>query len=547
MDAARSDVLLFFKRKPYLLVLYVLMMVYYPIRSVLVPYYLGKLTTKITKSQSDYAEVTRKLIVLIVTVILLQTSKQLLDAHTQPMLGDFVRNKALHGIVDSYRRNYRELESGDINVKLYQHPESITLEFKWTINDQIPAILSLVVAMYFFFKVHKTFGIIYVIFLCIYAIMIYVLSRVLRRDWFVHHQKMFKLHEEIDEFLVNLFAMYVGGSVDDEKTRLKDFSDAVVKQWTKANVHKSVFRSVSTTLKYCFLGSMIATAIMLRKSKSTVADVAPILFMTMTIEHMLYEATSVYIDKLYYSSSIDLTDQYIKEVNEEEVKAPPKDRMTSVVANGRIEYRDVTLTYRQAKKTVFSGVNLVVADKERVLITGSIGAGKSTLTKLMVGLHPYQGSIKIGGLEVSELSAAEINSVVQYIPQAPRLYNRTIYENLAFGLHGEELRPQIEALLARLAIPGFPDIDKMAGKSGSALSGGQRTIIYLIRAFLKKSKIVILDEPTASLDSETKKAVKNVVESLFEDRTLLIITHDFSVDWNQDQHWEVSNGSVTVK
>ena len=86
----------------------------------------------------------------------------------------------------------------------------------------------------------------------------------------------------------------------------------------------------------------------------------------------------------------------------------------------------------------------------------------------------------------------------------------------------------------------------MCGKNGSALSGGQRTIVYLIRAFLKRTPVVILDEPTAALDPETKRVVQNVVEQLFDEQTLMIITHDFTVNWKPTQQWTVARGQVVA-
>ena len=133
-----------------------------------------------------------------------------------------------------------------------------------------------------------------------------------------------------------------------------------------------------------------------------------------------------------------------------------------------------------------------------------------------------------------------------YIPQSPRLFNRTVYENIAYGMEDTHERDKIQQLLATLEIPQFPSLDAMCGKNGSALSGGQRTIVYLIRAFLKRTPVVILDEPTAALDPETKRVVQNVVEQLFDEQTLMIITHDFTVNWKPTQQWTVARGQVVA-
>jgi ABC-type multidrug transport system fused ATPase/permease subunit len=548
--SARANTWLFFKQRPYYIIMYVLMASFYPVRHVVVPFYLGKVTTQINKPITpENGEALRRVAKILVTLwslaLLFQIGRSLLDSYAVPLLSDFVRNSAIDGILQTYRRNFKELQTGDLNVKLYQMPESVSWEFKYLMNNLFPALLTLLVASYFFFKANPTFGIVYMVFLILFGILMYAMYVVLKRDWSETQREVQTLHEQIDDFLVNLFSMYVTGSVDFEQTRLKHFNQRVIDQWTRASVHRSVFRAFATFLKYSFLASMVGAAYLLRRT-NTIADVAPIIFMAVTIENMLYETTVNFVDMTFYTGDIERMEGYLRDIDKDNVKAPPKNRLENIVVRGNVEFSTVGLTYPGASEPVFQHVNLSVAHKDRILITGHIGAGKSTLTKLLVGLHPYTGSIKIDGFEVRDMSSAELHRAVTFVPQSPRLFNRTVYENISYGLGEAFNRAQIERVVASLEIPRFPSLDAMSGKNGSALSGGQRTIVYLIRAFLKRTPIVVLDEPTAALDPETKEVVRRVVGQLFVDQTVMVITHDFSVDWKPTQRWKVADGKVTV-
>ena len=106
---------------------------------------------------------------------------------------------------------------------------------------------------------------------------------------------------------------------------------------------------------------------------------------------------------------------------------------------------------------------------------------------------------------------------------------------------------QVVQVLNTLNLPRFPAMDKMVGKNGSALSGGQRTIIYLIRGVLQNTPIVILDEPTGSLDPDTKEELRRSVDTLLQGKTTIIITHDLAVDWNPTHHFHLDKGILHLQ
>jgi ABC-type multidrug transport system fused ATPase/permease subunit len=379
-----------------------------------------------------------------------------------------------------------------------------------------------------------------------------------------------------------MLTLYVTDTVHIETDRMDGDNEKVRLMWKRMYMLKTGFRTATTILKYLFVTAMVAVMMWrmwVDKDKPGVKkiQVAAALFVTLTVDGVVYSSVIDYIDMLQEAADLQKTEIFFDGVAAHKYPAPPPGRTVKTVDTGEIVYRSVTVRYEGRETDAISGVDLVIQPGDRILISGHIGSGKSTVTKLLAGLHPYTGSLTIGGdraanipgHEVRALSSSEIALAVTYIPQTPRLFNRTVIENILAGFEDRVSRSDIEGLLAWLNIPNFPPLDTVAGKSGSQLSGGQRTIVYLIRGFLRRTPIVVLDEPTASLDPRTRDAVIHVINTLFrasnlsaigaaaanivrrvvgtlENRTLLIISHDTVVNWGVTRRMVVAKGKVTM-
>jgi ATP-binding cassette subfamily B protein len=204
----------------------------------------------------------------------------------------------------------------------------------------------------------------------------------------------------------------------------------------------------------------------------------------------------------------------------------------------------------QEDKPLYEDFNIVIKPHEKIAIMGSIGSGKSTFAKLIARLQTYQGGhIFINDLPLHEIDINDLRDKVIYIPQHPKLFNRTLWENISYGLPDTVTREDIYKFLIEMKMNELEEIfrermDKPVGKQGSTLSGGQRHMLWLIRAILKKSPFIILDEPTASLDPESKKLVKKMIEIMGKGKTLLLITHDDDLKEGMDRILTFSKGKV---
>ena len=172
-----------------------------------------------------------------------------------------------------------------------------------------------------------------------------------------------------------------------------------------------------------------------------------------------------------------------------------------------------------------------IKGKTKVGIIGEIGTGKTSILKILCGLKTYTGTVYIDGKNFKDFSYEMITNNTTYIPQHPKLFNRTILDNLSYGTNysEEEIIDYIKKLKLDKFFKKFDNgIYSNVGKEGAKLSGGQKQIVALIRAIIHQKQIILLDEPTSSLDSETKAIFINLIQSI-KDRTIIVVTHDTSI------------------
>ncbi|MBS1910925.1 MAG: ABC transporter ATP-binding protein [Bacteroidetes bacterium] len=220
-------------------------------------------------------------------------------------------------------------------------------------------------------------------------------------------------------------------------------------------------------------------------------------------------------------------------------------------ATGHVALRDVAFAYPSRPDVpVLSGITLDVPAGSSIAIVGPSGAGKSTLAGLLMRFYePAGGSVLVDGTNAADLPLSRYRSMVAIVPQDVTLFGGTIAENIAYG-RPDASREEIEmaATLANAAqfIEGFPDrYDTVVGERGVQLSGGQRQRVAIARAIIKNPVILILDEATSSLDSESERLVQDALERVMKNRTTFIIAHRLSTIRNADSIAVLHHGVVT--
>jgi ATP-binding cassette subfamily C protein LapB len=219
--------------------------------------------------------------------------------------------------------------------------------------------------------------------------------------------------------------------------------------------------------------------------------------------------------------------------------------------SGEVEFRKVTFTYPRQEGKALDQLSFRIKAGEKIGIIGRIGSGKSTIGRLLLGLYePGEGAIYLDGTDLRQIDPADLRRNIAYVSQDNYLFYGTVRDNIAFGA------PDVDdhAVVRAATIAGVTDFvrthpqgfDMQVGERGMGLSGGQRQAITIARALLLDPPIILLDEPTSSMDNSSEAMFKRRLGEVLRDKTLILITHRSSLLPLVDRLIIVDNGKVVA-
>lgn len=221
---------------------------------------------------------------------------------------------------------------------------------------------------------------------------------------------------------------------------------------------------------------------------------------------------------------------------------------TDADIGGQIVFKNVSFSFDRTKK-VLKNINLTIDPGDVVGIVGTTGSGKSTLINLLLRYYDhYEGTITVGGVDIRDIDMQYYRSCIGYVQQEPHMFHDTIFNNIAYGDESYSVDEVINAAdiaNAHEFIVRQPDgYDSVLGERGVGLSGGERQRVSIARAMLRNPKMLVFDEATASVDSETEHLIQDAIENLISGRTTLMIAHRLSTLSKANKIVVVDNGSI---
>ncbi|PHO14153.1 type I secretion system permease/ATPase [Malaciobacter marinus] len=219
--------------------------------------------------------------------------------------------------------------------------------------------------------------------------------------------------------------------------------------------------------------------------------------------------------------------------------------------SGTIEFKDVQFAYKDQNHQTLKDINLKIKQGERVAVLGKIGSGKSTLLKLIMSLYePNKGSVLIDSVDIRQIDPVDLRQAIGAVPQEPFLFMGTIKDNITIG----EQYVSDEELLRASKVAGLNEFlgkheagyDLIVGERGEGLSGGERQAVTLARALISNPNILMLDEPTNSMDRQTEKMFIDRIKNIIEDKTLIVVTHKTSLLQLVDRVIIVEDGKIIL-
>jgi ATP-binding cassette subfamily B protein len=219
------------------------------------------------------------------------------------------------------------------------------------------------------------------------------------------------------------------------------------------------------------------------------------------------------------------------------------------ITRGEVRFADVTFRYGPHVPPLFENFSLTIRGGERVGLVGHSGSGKSTFVKMVQRLHDVSaGAVLIDGVNIAEVTQQSLRAQIAIVAQEPILFHRSLAENISYsrpGASAKEIEQAAQLANAHDFIARLPKgYGTLVGERGVKLSGGERQRVAIARAFLADAPILILDEATASLDSESEALIQEAMERLMTGRTVIVVAHRLSTVRALDRILVFEHGQV---
>jgi ATP-binding cassette subfamily B protein len=340
---------------------------------------------------------------------------------------------------------------------------------------------------------------------------------------------------------VRLFAM-----LGFERNYLKGFLNneiTAARRWLWSNEKILWFQYLlALTLK---VGTLLFALWLWQQDQISIADFVMSISLSLLIINEIRNISRRFIDLFEYIGNI--TNGVYTIVRKHEIMDHPAAKPLQVTQGG-IELRDISFSYIPGSP-VFEHLNLRIEGGQRVGLVGYSGSGKSTLLNLILRLYePQQGSILIDGQDIRNVTQQSLHEQISLIPQDPGLFHRTLLENIRYGrpdANQEEIELAAQRADAHEFIERMPNqYESLVGERGVKLSGGQRQRISIARVIVKNAPILIMDEATSSLDSITEQAIQNSLNTLMQNKTVIVVAHRLSTIAHLDRILVFSQGCI---
>ncbi len=330
--------------------------------------------------------------------------------------------------------------------------------------------------------------------------------------------------------------------------------DKTLREVVKIAVRGANYRGAfASFIIFCLFGAIVGViwygSLLVQAGSLSVGDLLAYVLYSVFVGAAMGSFPELYANVQKAIGASERVLEILDEVNEP-ISIRENDNQINEVIKGDLSFKNIRFAYPSRKEiTVLHDVSFEAKMGQKIAIVGPSGAGKSTIAGLILKFYDAQeGEICFDGKPASNFSLTDIRNQVAIVPQDVILFGGTILENIAYGKLSASKQEIIEASQkanAHQFISAFPEqYETVVGERGVKLSGGQRQRIAIARALLKDPAILILDEATSSLDSESERLVQEALEILMKDRTSIIIAHRLSTIRDADKIIVLDHGKV---
>jgi len=510
---------------------FVLTLFQYPIHYIYIPEYYGKVINSFKDNkQAEFKEYIKYLTGFYLLELIFGVSVMTTLYYIIPKFTEYATGSIFEFIIDHYENDFENIPIGEILSKTIRMPNVLFDYIDVIKNEFLKYVFVFISGFFHYYTVSKYSFMTYGGFIVLNYIYIFVMYKLFNKYELKSNFLQDKMYELLVDCLNNLVSIYSFNQEKYEKNRFYTTSFLKYKEnmyntkllYLKGDlVWSSVIVFMFVSMNYLLYMAYKNKQINSEKLVSTFIITFSIVKIFDNSERCAYNISRIH-------SQIKDSEKFFNSISKYSIN--PNKKSTKYFKNGDIVIKNVYHKYN--KEFVLENINITIQKGEKVAFVGQIGSGKSTMIKLLMGFQPLlMGDITIGGININHIANKEIRKNIFYIPQKPKLFNRSLYDNIVYGLPNPPSKTEILTILDDLNLDDLKiefgeRMDKLMGIEGNNLSGGQRQIVWLLRAFYRKSHILILDEPTSALDPENKNKLIHVIKKLTVGKTLIIVSHD---------------------
>lgn len=506
-----------------------------PLVEVLLPFYYGKIIDELSKFKEIKwtGDLTKNIKLVVALWIGAQCGNFIMDkmdAKYIPLLQSYITEKIVKDIIEAFEQNTEDPETSKM-IHLISKIPFIVSDLVHELRTYIlPAIYVFMFSIGYFFYIDKTLGLIALLGILSFFIIIICYKKELSDKILDYNKAENKIGKEVGDILDNISNIFSLNTKDKELNFIKELNSKVhEKHHETFNILSKIRLLFDGIYLFIFTGINSVSFSLFKDHKIDLSTLSTIFIIVLYNVNQLGNISAEIPTIVHHLGMISMIQSYLDKLKNKTTGSQiNKGERIENFTIGEIVFNNVN--YMRGSKVIFSNLNLFIPSKLKTAIIGKIGSGKTTIINLIMKYCvPQSGNILIDN---KEYTSDFIRKNVSYVRQNPKLFNRTIYENIVYGLSNIK-KEDVKMILQKFGLEeifGKHTIDSKVGRNGCKLSGGQKQIILFLRLYLKnEASILILDEPTSALNEELKNKILNIIMEISKNKTTIVITHDNTI------------------
>ena len=517
------------------------------------PYLIGKAVDQFIVKEQNASKLMVALLGVL-SILLIETLVIWASAYTSNLLAQSVirdlRTRVFNKVLSFKTRYFDKTPVGSLVTRVVSDVESISEVFSAGLMEIFGDLLSLIAILGFMFWVDWRLSLLTLIPIPILIFATRIFAKAMKKSFQSERTQVSRLNTFVQEHLMGMSLIQLFAHEEKEALAFKSINEKHRDAHISAVWANSIFFPVVELLSSLSIAFLLVWGAMMvegRSQQQLTQLYGEIIAFTLWI-NQLYRPIRQLADKFNIFQRGVVRAERLFEILDEEDEVEPNEEHPTTFSNGDIEFHNVSFSYT-SDTNLLSSFNLLIPAGKTTAFVGATGSGKTTIINLIGRFYEINsGKITINGIDLSQLNRSEINKHIGFVLQDVFLFSDTIHNNITLGnqaISREQVIQAAKQIGAHDFIMKIPqDYDHVIGERGGVLSVGQRQLLAFIRAMVYEPVILILDEATSSIDSESEILIQKAIAEVTKNRTSIIIAHRLSTIQQADQIHVMEKGQI---